>query len=110
MVQPTSPDDFASVPLTMYVRGKRYVIGEAVIKGRMLETTIGQPLSDEVMDYIMGGGLEFLSIVPKVEHPFTAKVPEITPYEVVVWEPSYLTPKETPQDGNKEGEAGPGAS
>lgn len=52
MTQPT-PDP-VKVPLVIYINGKRHVVGEAVVHGEIIHTMLGNDISNEVMDQLIG--------------------------------------------------------
>lgn len=50
---PGALPEFATVPLVVYVGEKRYVIGEATVRGNEIMTVLGDQIADEVMDKII---------------------------------------------------------
>lgn len=49
-----SNHDAMTVPLVVYVSGKRHIVGEATIHGFEISAAIDYPVDDEVMDLLAG--------------------------------------------------------
>jgi len=45
-------DTRVTVPLVVYLQGKRHVIGEATVKGAEVTATVGTDVSEEIMDQL----------------------------------------------------------